>query len=210
MLQTAQAKAHKPDAPEISAQVRVILDSGSQRSYITTELKDKLNLPTLKSKPLMIKTFNSESESIQVCDVVQLCVSNKEGNLAVKFIAYCVPTICAPLANQNTRVSQSKYDHLAPLKLADETCGLEEGTIDKLVGSDQYWQIVTGEVIKGESGPTAMNTKLGWVLSGPVESSTVKHESVTNLACTHVLKCAANPLIDGAGLDNKMKKFWEL
>ena len=210
MLQTAQAEAHKPDAPEISAQVRVILDSGSQRSYITTELKDKLNIPTLKSEPLMIKTFNSQSESIQVCDVVQLCVSNKEGNLAVKLNAYCIPTICAPLANQNTRVSQSKYDHLASLKLADVTCGLEEGTIDILVGSDQYWQIVTGEVIKGESRPTAMNTKLGWVLSGPVESSTVKHESVTNLACTHVLKCAANPLIDGAGLDNEMKKFWEL
>ena len=69
---------------------------------------------------------------------------------------------------------------------------------------------MTGEVVKGKSGPTAMNTKLGWVLSGPVESSTVKNEPVTNLACTHVLKCAANPLMDGAGLDYEMKKFWEL
>jgi hypothetical protein len=66
------------------------------------------------------------------------------------------------------------------------------------------------EVVKGESGPTAMNTKLGWVLSGPIERSTVSHEPVTNLACTHVLKCAANPLRDGAGLDNEIKKFWEL
>ena len=69
---------------------------------------------------------------------------------------------------------------------------------------------MTGEVVKGKSGPTAMNTKLGWVLSGPVESSTVKNEPVTDLACTHVLKCAANTLMDGVGLDYEMKKFWEL
>ena len=87
---------------------------------------------------------------------------------------------------------------------------MEEATIDILIGSDQYWQLVTGEVVKGKSGPTAMNTKLGWVLSGPVESSTVKNEPVTNIACTHVLKCAANPLMDGVGLDYEMKKFWEL
>ena len=52
---------------------------------------------------------------------------------------------------------------------------MEEATIDILIGSDQYWQLVTGEVVKSKSGPTAMNTKLGWVLSGPVESSTVKN-----------------------------------
>jgi hypothetical protein len=107
-------------------------------------------------------------------------------------------------------VSQSQYDHLASLKLADETSGIEAATIEILVGSDQYWQLVTGEVVKGKSGPTAMNTKLGWVLSGPIERSTVSREPVTNLACTHVFKCAANPLIDGAGLDNEIKKFWEL
>ena len=99
-------------------------------------------------------------------------------------------------------MSQSQYDHLASLKLADETSGIEAATIEILVGSDQYWQLVTGEVMKGESGPTAMNTKLGWVLSGPIERSTVSREPVTNLA--------ANPLRDGAGLDNEIKKFWEL
>ena len=30
---------------------------------------------------------------------------------------------------------------------------------------------VTGEVRRGESGPTALHTRMGWVLSGPIESS---------------------------------------
>ena len=61
LLQTAPADAYKPNEPETTVGVRVILGSGSQRSYITTELKDILNLPMLKSEPLMIKTFNSET-----------------------------------------------------------------------------------------------------------------------------------------------------
>ena len=97
------------------------------------------------------------------------------------------------------------------LKLADETRN-QEVAINILVGSDQYWQLVTGEVVKDEEGPTAMNTRLGWVLSGPAETNSVETESATNLACTHVLKCATNPLIDGDGaeLDHEMRKFWEL
>ncbi|RMX55248.1 hypothetical protein pdam_00021338 [Pocillopora damicornis] len=37
------------------------------------------------------------------------------------------------------------------------------------IGSDQYWQIVTGEVRRGESGPKVLHTR------------------------THVLRCAAEP-----------------
>ena len=51
------------------------------------------------------------------------------------------------------------------LKLADD---LESETqIDILVGAEQYWNFATGGVIRGESGPATIHTKLGWVLSGP-------------------------------------------
>ena len=40
--------------------------------------------------------------------------------------------------------------------------------IDALIGSDHYWQIATGKVIQRQSGPAAIHTHLGWVLSGPV------------------------------------------
>ena len=39
--------------------------------------------------------------------------------------------------------------------------------IDILIGSDYYWQLVTGSICRGTSGPVAVHTKLGWVLSGP-------------------------------------------
>ena len=38
------------------------------------------------------------------------------------------------------------------------------------MGSDLCWHVVTGVVSKGKNGPTAVHTKLGWVLSSPITS----------------------------------------
>ncbi len=40
--------------------------------------------------------------------------------------------------------------------------------VDLLVGSDYYWELATGRICRGNDGPVAVETKLGWVLSGPV------------------------------------------
>ena len=39
--------------------------------------------------------------------------------------------------------------------------------VDVLIGSDFYWNLVTGRVIRGKSGPMAIHTRVGWILSGP-------------------------------------------
>ena len=63
--------------------------------------------------------------------------------------------------------ASKKYPHLTNLHLADYSSGQHDAEVEILVGSDHYWKIVTGNTKKGESGPTAIQTKLGWVLSGP-------------------------------------------
>ena len=42
----------------------------------------------------------------------------------------------------------------------------------EVVGSDYYWDLTTGEIHRGESGPVAINMKLGWVFAGPAH---IKH-----------------------------------
>ena len=44
--------------------------------------------------------------------------------------------------------------------------------LDILIGSDQCWELVTGETQSEISEPVAINTKLGWVLSSVVSSPT--------------------------------------
>ena len=57
------------------------------------------------------------------------------------------PVICSSLPSL---VNVSKYAHLKCLDLADSD-RLCRGDIDILITSDYYWQIVTGEVVNGDS-----------------------------------------------------------
>ena len=77
-----------------------------------------------------------------------------------------------------------------------------------LIGSDYYWELVTGRVIRGAQGPTAIHTKLGWVLSGPVPLMN-SEQSATNIVSTHVLRIDAqsNSL---ENLENQLQSFGDL
>lgn len=58
-----------------------------------------------------------------------------------------------------------------------------------MIGSDHYWKLVTGETMRGSGGPTAIQTRLGWVLSGPMEGLSQTH--AVNLVSTHTLRTDA-------------------
>ena len=77
-----------------------------------------------------------------------------------------VPHICEPLTYQPVSICQGNFNHLVGLNLADPSDGSSSSEIDILIGSDQYWELVTGETRRGDFGPVAINTKMGWVLSG--------------------------------------------
>ena len=76
LLQTATAMVYRPDSPTITEITRVILDGGSQRSYITGRLRE---LPTQSSELLVIKMFGSEGGRAQTCDLVRLGVRTRDG-----------------------------------------------------------------------------------------------------------------------------------
>ena len=63
------------------------------------------------------------------------------------------------------------YPHIPELDLADfvEGQGSQHDTIDVLIGSDYYWNFVTREMARGDSGPVAINSVFGWMLSGKAE-----------------------------------------
>ena len=113
---------------------------------------------------------------------------------------FVVQHICDPLS---VRPVSTGYQRLSSLELADHCPGSEPLEVNLLIGSDVYWDVVTGEVVRGPNGPVALNTRLGWVLSGPVQTSDVTSVNVTS---SHTLR------IDGSMdvLDKELRSFWEL
>ena len=193
LLQTAKALTYKPDNSAVTVKARFILDSGSQRTYVSTRLRERLKLLTENTERISIKTFGSTNENSQCVDVVRLCVATEQGQ-DVELSAFVIPTICDPLQSQSVVQASLTYAHLKGLKLADYHTGEDNIDIDILVGSDQYWSLVSGRVVRGEHGPTAIETKLGWVLSGPIPEGTQVNRQQSNLVATHVLKSAVNPV----------------
>lgn len=52
------------------------------------------------------------------------------------------------------------YSCLREFELADDSC-TKPHAIDVLIGSDYYWSVVAGEVMRINGGPTTMSSKLG-------------------------------------------------
>ena len=206
LLQTAQLELSNLEAPSLPATVaRAILDGGSQRTYITSRIQRQLSLSAVGTESLQIKTFGSSESHNTLCDVVQLGLATKDDGL-LQMTALVVPFICHPLTSQPVSLSRQQYSHLEGLDLADsaDTCDTLE--IDVLIGSDVYWNLVTGRIIRGNSGPTAIHTKVGWVLSGPVDQQDVTVN--LSLVSAHTLRIDTYSV--ETSLDSRLTQFWEL
>ena len=206
-LQTAQAQVFNPVQPQMSQRVRFVLDTGSQHSYVTEEVRRNLALPSEGRQTMRIVTFGSQEEQLQACELVKLCVSLK-GGCTQSLSLFSVPHICEPLMCQPLSFCPSRFEHLSGLDLADPTNGSSSLQVDVLIGSDQYWELTTGQARRGELGPVAIETKLGWVLSGPVPAPSC-HQTPTCLI-THTLRIDSLSSQDAQILDDQLKKFWSL
>ena len=205
LLQIAQAFVCRPDNEQLGLNAHVIFDSCSQRSYITSQAREKLNLPTIGKETLLIKTFGDNSASVKECDVVQLCVRTLDG-MNVYITSYVVPVICSPVSNQQSQGTLECYPYLQGLQLACDTS--DSVNVDVLIGADYYWSFFTGNIIKGDPyGPVALETNLGWVLSGPSVCSRFTRSCTVNLSSTHVLKIESTHMSD---MKDDLQKFWDL
>ncbi|CAB4039577.1 G2 M phase-specific E3 ubiquitin- ligase, partial [Paramuricea clavata] len=80
LLQTARDFIYNPKDPSKTLQARLIFDSGSQRSYITSTIRDKLNLPIVRRDTLKINAFGSKDEDITSCNMVQFQLDTERGH----------------------------------------------------------------------------------------------------------------------------------
>ena len=206
LLQTARAVVTNPHHPSRSLDVKVILDSGSQRSYITEHARKSLGLEARGRRTMSIMTFGSREKKPQECSVVKVTMQLKDkGERQLQMLS--VPFICQPLFVPPVRFHPGEFAHLRQLELADTFGEEREFQPDILIGSDHYWDITTGETIRGNGGPVAMYTHLGWVLSGPIPVD-ASDACSTNLVTTHVLRVDAGSC--DTGMDEQLKAFWEL
>lgn len=118
----------------------------------------------MKTETLNLNTFGNNRYTKQQCDIITLSLCGKED---VRISALCFLKIFSPLA---TNLDISRYPHLQGLDFAD--VNIVDGScpaINILIVSEYYFEILTGEIVRGDSGLVAVNSKFGWVESGPMQ-----------------------------------------
>ncbi|CAB4041796.1 Hypothetical predicted protein, partial [Paramuricea clavata] len=119
LLQTARANIYNPDNPDgPKVKARLILDGGSQCSYVSSALTGTLGLQSKCQRSVNIKTFGSSETNAQVIDVVNLGIETAYG-ANIEMLAFTVPVICQPLKNQFVSNASKTYPHLANLHLGN-------------------------------------------------------------------------------------------
>ena len=107
---------------------------------------------------MSISAFGSADASMSECQLVRIALSTLDGWMNCRL--FTTPTICGPLTVQPVTLCAGMYEHLMGLKLADPSDGNSVAEVDLLIGSDYYWELVTGRISCGVDGPVAMETLL--------------------------------------------------
>ena len=189
--------------------VRILFDNGSQRSYITDNLKVKLSLKPTRQETLNLNVFGSESCNRRKCNVVRLNLQGRDEIIEVMALSF--PRICSPLPRH---VELNQCSNLQELNLADrppldETSNSSDSSVDVLIGSDYYWDVVDGETIRGTDGLVAVSSKFGWLLSGPVQSKDRKNVTHSN-AVIHSPFDSQQEADSEGELVNELRRFWDV
>ena len=206
LLQTAQTTAFNPDCPTMSARVRIVMDTGSQMSYVTDAVRQQLALTSAGERSISIMTFGTNRANERSCECVRVGLTLR-GDQFLIFKLFSVPMICEPLTSLPLSDCQKTYSHLTGLELADDPGDSRTLQVDILIGCDHYWDLITGRLQRGTAGPVAIETKLGWILSGPADISSRTDE--LHSLVVHTLQISA-PTPETQTLDNTMRSFWEL
>ena len=142
---------------------------------------------------------------MQFRDVIHTKVSALGGQKIIEIEAYVVPEI-STIQNSHIEIAKYEYPHLKGLWFSDVSKGRKEMSIDVLIGVDYLWSFQKGCTIRGNPDePVAMETELGWVLSGPMKSS--ENESEARSVQVNLIGSVHEERLN---LESDVHKLWDM
>ncbi|KRX70855.1 hypothetical protein T06_6910 [Trichinella sp. T6] len=166
--------------------VNYLLDSGSVRSLIRTDVADELKLQGWTSD---ITVNGVNGLKVRIPDVrcvrFRLTPELSEGleslQEGIELMALSLLSLCDDLVATLTPLSCK--DNIPSLQLTEVTSGSVQ--IHVIIGIDAYLQVLGQGVRSGASGdPFMIETIFGWIVCGPMMRQTVDRQETTLIAQT--------------------------
>ncbi|XP_072392114.1 uncharacterized protein [Diabrotica undecimpunctata] len=160
LLATALVTIYSKHGVPIHA--RCILDSGSQSSFVSKDLVQKLNLSPY-SKRLQISTISEHSSFSNKMVDLEIFPYKRNGN-GFKISCAILDNITCRLPQVS--INRSKLNIPSTVTLADPTYSVP-GNIDLLLAGDIYSELLSDGLIRlGKGLPVLQNTHLGYIMFG--------------------------------------------
>lgn len=147
-------------------EARVLLDQGSEISLVSESLAQRLRLPRSRSSIPIVGIGATGSRQTNGALKITL-VSRVKPEFRWEVNASILPKLTGYLPA--AELSNKHYwPHLQGLELADPDF-TRSRKIDFVLGADVYGHLLETGICKGPANtPIAQETKLGWILSGPI------------------------------------------
>ncbi|XP_062703701.1 uncharacterized protein LOC134286146 [Aedes albopictus] len=171
---------------------RALLDSGSQRCYISEAISQRLKFKRSREHLPIAGIGGSRTASTQaVFAEVHSLVTKYVTNL--KF--HVLPRVTVDLPTRSIDIRS--WNVPKKLVLADPTFH-ESGAVDLIIGAEVYLELMIAErqIKLGDSGPILQNTLLGWIVSGGIPDESASLPAVS--------ACATEKIEEG------LARFFEL
>lgn len=169
---------------------RALLDCGSQSSFITSNLCEKLKLNKTKFQ-LAVSGINDKlSFANYKCD---LNIRSTNSSFSLDLSCFVLDKITTDIPG--TPIDIKDLNIPVNLSLADPEFHIPQ-PIDILIGADAFWQILSiGRINLGLNTSVLQNTRLGWIVAGSI--SMPKNKTQCNLS-TNV------------SVQEQLARFWEV
>ncbi|GFT33531.1 DUF1758 domain-containing protein [Trichonephila clavipes] len=175
---------------------RALIDGGSQTSLITESCSKNLNLPFYESENNILGLDNKVAAYATKRVELQLSPDFSQDIFAVNSLVVKELTCNLP----NFIVSKFDWPHINGLQLADPSFYISR-PVDMILGADVFFDLILyGKISGTKNQPSALNSKLGWLLSGKVSTACQSKKKVMSLINCHAL----------LDLQNQIVKFWEV
>ena len=190
-----------------TAQVRALLDSSSEASFITERLAQQLGL-SRRHGP-MITCIGESTPHIQPRGLVDIKVTDVHQKGKVHPVHALVLSKITSSTPACPVLEQQNWSHLTGLSLADPDYG-SPGSVDLLLGVDIFSWVVLHSRQFGPAGtpsaftvgtPSAFKAQFGWVLTGSIGQDNHKKCCYFTLTEESQLLTCSNELL---------RKFWEV
>lgn len=175
---------------------RALIDGGSQTSLITESCCKNLNLPLYESRNTILGLDNKVAAV--ATKRVELEFSPHFSQDIFSVNALIVKNLTCSLPNFS--IAEFDLPHIKGLQLADPSFHVSR-PVDIILGGDIFYDLIQyGKISGGPNQPSALNSKLGWLLSGRISTA---YQNENN--SMYLINCHA--LVDS---ENLITKFWEV